>query len=723
MKIGCALVAAAWLAASPVLGSAASPAVASSATRRPAARSAAPEWVARQRDWDAAQRRRQTARWGGTLEEIVETSAREAAAESVYLATLSTWAWSDSVSLQSSALPAAAFRAPLRRGALDLMEHGRLDPALRILSGPLVDDRAMLPVRARAVGLHSSLDSGLALVAWPPDRRTVGPRSIRWDALGRARGDEVVAALLAAADLADSTRDPRARRAALWRLAQEPRPAMKSFARVRLARSLVTLGEPRLAGQILQQAYGISDDERVLLANLRADQAGALGDTVWGVTQMIDAARDPALSTTARYPIVRRAADWTRGTRADSLDESRWLDLARMLGDVGEGEMALSLMKRRRLPPPDAASQIAREETEASILARLKKNQEAASAYGKLGSRTELPATSRAKYALGLARARRGTGEFEAMDKAFLLAVSLDSTGATGNVAAWERAREWEDRKSPLEAVRIFSWSRRYVRDAATTQALMAHGAIACIRAGQPDSAYSFIVDAYGNLAHYWRAQIALAKRDSVKATAELRQVTNGDPWTYEGVRAGEALSQLEGRPTRPPDKPAGGGDLSDRQRRARGPTVDPEIPMSARLLGAVGATDLMMDALRDGTPERGRRDGSGLHGRAGGAGGVSNRPPGRGSARAAGVSARVSGRGADGGRAGKLERVAALGDHAAGERLSARGALQGGGFGLAPAPAFDRLTPEGGAGIRVGAHRRRAERAAGREICRGAAR
>ncbi len=517
------------------------------------------------------------------------------------MSALAAWALSDSVSLPGSSLPLAAYQAPLRRGALDLLEHGRPDPAARILDGPLRGDRAMLPVRARVAGLQQSPDSGLALLAWPPDIRISGPRPIRWDAAGRARGNEIVAGLLAAEQLADSGDNPRARRAALWKLSQEPRPAVKSYARMRLARALVALGEPRLAGQLLQQAYGMNDDERLLLANLRADQAGALGDTVWGAAQMIDAARDPTLSTTARYPLVKRAADWTaRGSRADSLDEASWLDLARMLGDVGEGETALSVMKRRHVSAPNPDAQVARQETEAAILLRLKRNQDAAAAYERLLGRTEPPAAARAKYALGLARAKRGSGEFEAMDKAFLQSVALDSTGSTGSVAAWERAREWEDRKTPAEAVRIFAWCRRYVRDATTTQALMAHGAIACIRAGQPDSAYAFIADGYVNLAHYWKAQIATAKGDSARALAEFRQITLADPWSYEGVRAAEEVARRDGKPVGAGSaaKPA---DVADRQRRGSGPSADPEIPLDARLLGAVGATDLMMDALREG--------------------------------------------------------------------------------------------------------------------------
>jgi soluble lytic murein transglycosylase-like protein len=599
MKSLLALAAAAWLAAAPALGVAAGVGPAASARRAPS-RATVPEWLTRQHEWDAAQLARQTARWGGTLEQIVAASAREAAAESLYVNALATWALGESVSLSGSALPLAAYEAPLRRGTLDLLEHGRPDPAARILDGPLRGDRTMLPVRARVAGLRQWPDSGLALLAWPPDRRVAGPRPIRWDAVGRARGNDIVAGLLAAEQLADSSGNPRARRAALWKLAQEPRPAVKSYARVRLARALVALGEPRLAGQILQQAYGMSDDERLLLANLRADQAGALGDTVWGATQMIDAARDPTLATSARYPLVKRAADWTRGSRADSLDEASWLDLARMLGDVGEGETALSVMKRRHVSASDTAAQVARQETEAAVLLRLKRNQEAASAYEKLLGRTEQPAAARAKYALGLARAKRGSGEFEAMDKAFLQSVALDSTGSTGSVAAWERAREWEDRKTPAEAVRIFSWCRRYVRDATTTQALMAHGAIACIRAGQPDSAYAFIADGYVNLAHYWKAQIATAKGDSARALAEFRQITLADPWSYEGVRAAEEVARRDGKPGGAGSavKPA---DVADRQHRASGPSVDPEIPLDARLLGAVGATDLMMDALREG--------------------------------------------------------------------------------------------------------------------------
>jgi tetratricopeptide (TPR) repeat protein len=559
----------------------------------------------KRRAWDTARREFQTARWTGTIDGIVAASARSARAESAYIESLDSWANSAGVASRRSAAAAATLHPHLRHAALDLIEHGRSNAAIRILDGPLRRERSLLPIRARAVGLEVSRDSGLALLGWPPDARAGRNRPIRWDFLGRARGDEVDAAHIVAAELADSASHPRARRAALWTLLQQPRPSLRSFARLRLARSLVARREPRLAAQVLSQAYGIGDDEKMLLVNLRADLAGAMGDTLWGTVQMVNAARDPGIATAARHAIVKRTADWVRGSRVDSLDESAWLDLVRMLGEVGEAETALSLFKRRRAASRDPAAALARAEMEASLLARLKKNSDAAAAYGKLLTRRDLPAPARAKYALGVARARRALGEFEAMDRAFLLSVSLDSTGSTAALAAWERAREWEDRKTPAEAVGIFSWARRYVRDATTTQALMAHATIACIRAGQPDSALTFMVDAQGNQAHYWRARIEFARGDTAQALAHLQKVTLDDPWSYEGVRAVEELALREIDLPRPADTTAGRTKKQPSPRaadRARSKTSrsDPELPIGIRLLGAVGATDLMVGELRD---------------------------------------------------------------------------------------------------------------------------
>jgi len=575
-----------------------------SLARVPKPRSGGLDWLAKRRAWDAARRDLQTARWDGTIDEIVAASERSALAESAYVESLDSWAKSDSLAARGSTAASIALYTPLRHGALDLIEHGRTDAAIRLLDGPLRRDQSLLPIRARAVGLHVARDSGLALLGWPPDRRQGRERPIRWDFLGRARGDEVDAAHVAAAELADSVTNPRARRAALWTLLQQPRPSLRSFARIRLARSLVAHGEPRLAAQLLGQSYGIGDDEKVLLVNLKADLAGAMRDTLWGAVQMVNAARDPEIATAARYAIVKRAADWVR-TRIDSLDESMWMDLVRMLGEVGEAETALSVFKRRHAPSRDPAAALARSEMEASLLARLKRNADAAAAYAKLLAREDLPASARAKYALGLARARRALGDFEAMDRTFLLSVSLDSASATGATAAWERAREWEDRRTPAEALGIFSWARRYVRDAATTQALMAHATIACIRAGQPDSALQFIYDAYANQAHYWRARIEFARGDTAQALAQFQKVTLDDPWTYEGVRAAEELERRETDPRRPADAKAHRGQRQARPREAdrvrpRTSRLDPELPITIRLLGAVGATDLMVDELRD---------------------------------------------------------------------------------------------------------------------------
>jgi soluble lytic murein transglycosylase-like protein len=597
---GRAIPLAAWLCAVILSGSC----LAQSAPAKAAEpRRGGPQWLSKRRAWDEARRDLQTARWGGTIDEIVAASERSASAESAYVESLDAWARSDSSGARGAAVPSAWYHPQLRHGALDLIEHGRPDAAIRLLDGPLRSDRSFLPIRARAVGLHVSRDSGLALLAWPPDRRGGRERAIRWDFLGRAQGDEVDAAHVAAAEIADSLLNARARRAALWTLLQQPRPALRSFARIRLARSLVARHEPRLAAQILTQSYGISDEEKVMLVNLKADLAGAMGDTLWGAIQMVNAARDPEIATAARYAIVKRAAEWLRGSRVDQLDESAWLDLVRMLGEVGEADTGLSILKRRHVPARDPAASLARAEMEATLLAKLKRNADAASAYSKLVAREDLPASSRAKYALGLARARRGLGEFEAMDRTFLQAVSLDSTSATASVAAWERAREWEDKKPPAEALSVFSWTRRYVRDGATTQALMAHATIACIRAGQPDSALPFIADAYANPAHYWRGRIAFAKGDSAAGFGEFARITLNDPWSYEGVRAAEELARRDVDPARPGGAAArskGKAAASRDTGRGRATRADPEIPIATRLLGAVGATDLMVDALRD---------------------------------------------------------------------------------------------------------------------------
>src|SRR5262249_37358930 len=147
-----------------------------------------------------------------------------------------------------------------------------------------------------------------------------------------------------------------------------PRPSVRSYARIRLARSLISAGEPLLAGEMLASSFGMSDDERLLLANLRADQAAALRDTLGAVRVLISGATDTQVTTATRYALAMRGAKWVRSARVDSLDESAWMDLVRTLGTIGEGETALSLLRTRRTLATSTDQAVARAELEASLL-------------------------------------------------------------------------------------------------------------------------------------------------------------------------------------------------------------------------------------------------------------------------------------------------------------------------------------------------------------------
>ncbi len=564
-----------------------------------------PEWVARRDAWNDARRAFRAARWGGTVDEIGAAQSRVERADSAYIASLATWASSDSGAAGPTPLGASR-RAALRHATLDLVERGRGNAASAILNGPLRADPALLPLRARSIGLRQSPDSGLALLGWPHDRRMGPDRPIRWDFQGRAPGEIATAAHLVAAELADSADDPRAARAALWRLLDHSRPAVRTLARTRLARSLVDRGEPRLAQEILQEGtfLGERDEEAVLLAELKGSLAAALSDTVTGANQLIYAANEGGIPTSVRYAIAMRARDWISGSRADSLTESAWLDLVRILGSVGEAERALSLFARRRVAAPDPPAALARAEVEAGLLARLRRHSESAAAYEKLLGRVDLPRDARARFALGLARARRGMGEFAKMDSAFLLAVSLDSTGATASLAAWERAREWEDRRAPAEAAAVYDWSWRTIRDPSLIPGVVTHGVIAHLRAGTPDSAMKFITGRWPvDLSKFWVAQVRFAQGDSAAGYAAYRQVAGGD-WTYEVVRAREELDRKGIAWEKPPSAPRGKQTASAKEgasrRRAMAPEAEPDAPLAARLLGGTGGTALMVDALRD---------------------------------------------------------------------------------------------------------------------------
>jgi len=555
------------------------------------------DWTGRRGEWLVATRAYEAARWGGSLDGILAALAREAAAESAYIETLARWC--DTSAARAPIPTTAGSRSELRAAALDLIERDRLDAALQILGGPLREDPATLPVRARALGLRVAPDSGLALLNWPPDRRAGGVREIRWDALGRAAGDEVEAAYVVAAALSDSADDSRSMRAALWRLMQAPRPAPRVYARLRLVRSLATNGEPLLAAALLERAAVMDGDEELLLANLRADLAAALGDTLAGIRVLIDAGADADLGTAQRYAAAKRALAWTKGARVDSLGEQSWLTLAKSLGDVGEAGWGLSLMERRRASAPDSAAALARLETQAALDARAKRNREAAAAYAALLARRDLPGPSRAKYALGVARAERGLGAFAASDSAFVLATTLDPGSATAGQAAWERAREWEDRKSPREAAAIFAWAEARTRDGRLVEAAKVHRAIAWLRAGYPDSASLSLGGPFEATNRFWWGQIDLARGDSAAALAHFKHVGPEYSWTYEEVRAREELARAGIAPG--VAQGAVGSSVVQASPAVRVSTAGyAEAPLQARLLGAAGAAGLMNDALRN---------------------------------------------------------------------------------------------------------------------------
>src|SRR5512144_2423793 len=103
-----------------------------------------------------------------------------------------------------------------------------------------------------------------------------------------------------------------------------------------------------------------------------------------------------------------------------------------------------------------------RADVEAALLAKARRHADAAAAFTRLLARRDRIASAaadRGRWALGLARARRSLGAFGSMDSAFVAAAAIDSAGPSGESAAWERAREWENRRSGREAAPIFAWA------------------------------------------------------------------------------------------------------------------------------------------------------------------------------------------------------------------------------------------------------------------------
>jgi soluble lytic murein transglycosylase-like protein len=555
---------------------------------------ASPDWMARRAEWTRVKREYEAVRWSGALADILPVLARRAAAESTYLDALERWS-----AAGEHPAPARAARASYRAAALDLVERNRLDAALRLLDGPLRSDPLTLPVRARVTGLRASSDSGLAVLGWPPDRRVPGARPMRFERLGASGSEEDEAAYVVAASLSDSAGLPRAERAALWRLVESPRATTRSYGRVLLVQSLLASGEPRLVAALLEQAKDIDDDERLLLANLRADFAASLGDTLWAVQWLVGAAGNTRLGTAERYAAATRAASWLRGARTDSLSETSWLVLVKTLGDVGEAETGLAVLHQRRVAATDSAAGLARAEMEAALLAKMRRYTDAASAYAALLARGGLPAATRADYALNLARAYRGADDFPGADTTFALATSLDPGSPTAGQAAWERAREWEDRKPARATADVYAWAVPRISERRLEDAARVHWCISWMRAGNLDSASVALRGSNESTRAFWQATIATARGDSAGALAAYRRVSPGDPWTYQGARAREVI-QDAGIALEPVAGAAGSASVIASPAARAGTAGDADPPLALRLLGAAGAAPLMTSSLRD---------------------------------------------------------------------------------------------------------------------------
>jgi tetratricopeptide (TPR) repeat protein len=507
-------------------------------------------------------------RWSGTLEALRSAQVRLDDASGRYRTVL-----------LAAALPASLPRKERDAWtdvALDLAEEGVWPKALRLLRGPLASPSPLIPVEALAAGKAESPKAGLDALAWPPDG---APKS------AIKASDE--AGLFVAAMLADSAGVPRASRSARWLLLGEGRPATaRAWARASLVRSLLAGGEPLLAKEILTRAPSRTNRETVLLADITA----GIGDTTAAARLLVAAAARSDLATADRYAAGKRAAEWTQGTAGDSLSEREWMGLLRSLADVGEAERALRLMDARRRPPPDPAAASEREELRASLLYRARRYEAAATAYRDLLARPRRPPASRADPALGLARSLRALRRFDASDSAFVLATVLDSAGTVREAAAWERAREWEDQKSPREAAGILRWARGKVRTEPLASTVRVHEAVAWIRTDSLAAADSALAGPGPEDARvfFWRGWIASAAGDSSKALASYRRAWELDPWSYEGVRARE-LSGLKVDATQ--------GVPDARAKHALRRTQPPPAP--ARVLYVVGFRDLSLETLR----------------------------------------------------------------------------------------------------------------------------
>ncbi len=458
---------------------------------------------------------------------------------------------------------------------MDLAERGAWAKALALLRGPLDSPMALLPVEALAAGSAESPAAGFRVLAWNPDRAPEGAKGL----------DE--AELFVAANLSDSAGIPRSARSARWLLLEDGRPLIaRSWARLSLVRSLAASGEPLLAREILARASSRTSQETLLLADLTA----AARDTTSAARLLVATAARSDLAMADRYAAAKRAGGWLLGPNADSLGEREWMGLLRSLADVGEPSLSLRLLDARRKVAPDPVAAADREDLRASLLYKAHRYEAAAGAYRNLLARGKRPGAARADLALGLARSLRAQKLFDSADAAFVNATVLDSTGATRETAAWERAREWEDQKPPRDAALVLRWARARIATSSSAAMARVHEAISWIRADSLAAADSALAGPGPEDARvlFWRGWIASARGDSVRALAAYRRAWEADPWSYEGVRARE----LSGLPVE-----ATQGVPEARARHGARPSLPP--PLQARVLNVVGFHDLSLEMMR----------------------------------------------------------------------------------------------------------------------------
>ena len=505
-------------------------------------------------------------RWSGSLASLRLAQARLDRATERYDAALAQSPLPSSISIRD--------RAAWIDIAMDLAQRSAWSRARALLRGPLRSPSETLPVEALAAGSAGSPDSGLRVLDWRTDRTPRGSRSM----------DE--AGLFVAAALSDSTRVSKSSRSARWLLLDARRPATaRTWARTSLARSLATGGEPLLARELLARAPSRSTAETLLLADLTV----AAGDTLAAARPLVANATRSDLATADRYAAAKKAAGWVQGPAAEALSDKEWMGLVRALADVGEATLALRVLDARKRPA-DLAGTVEREELRASLLYRARRYDAAAAAYRGLLAKPRRPGASRADEALGLARSLRAQRLFVPSDSAFVLATRADTAGTVRETAAWERAREWEDLKTPREAAVVLHWARAQIRTEPNATTARVHEAIQWIRGDSLAAADSVLTGPGPEDARifFWRGWVASARGDSVRSREAYRRAWETDPWSYEGVRARE----LSGLPI-----DAAQGTPEARPRHGVRHTAPP--PFQARVLDVVGFRDLALETLR----------------------------------------------------------------------------------------------------------------------------